>query len=169
MQMYTVGKQFPGYEGIYEISTHGEVKSIRNNKILKPFITKYGYKQVELNLNGKAKKFLIHRLVAETFIANSNNKPHVNHKDGNKSNNDVSNLEWVTRSENMYHAYKNGLGPSGERNGAHKLTNEDVVWIKTHYIKNSKEYGTKALGKKFGVDHKTIWNIVNNKTWEGIK
>ena len=167
--MYMVGKQFPGYEGIYEISTHGEVKSIRNNKILKPFITKCGYKQVELNLNGKAKKFLIHRLVAQVFIPNPHKKTQVNHIDGNKTNNDMSNLEWTTPAENTKHAYKNGLGPSGERNGAHKLTNEDVVWIKTHYIKNSKEYGTKALGKKFGVDHKTIWSIVNNKTWEGIK
>ena len=157
-----------GYEGIYNINTKGDVKSVRNNKILKQFTTKCGYKSVELNLNGKAKKFLIHRLVAETFITNSNNKPHVNHKDGNKSNNDVSNLEWVTRSENMHHAYDNNLAPKGEKNVASKLKEWQVKWIKSNYIKGDEEFGQSALGRKFNVDRKAIASIVNGKTWKEI-
>lgn len=80
----------------------------RKEKILKPYISR-GYYQVSLCIDGKYRHFQVHRLVAEAFIPNPENKPQVNHIDGNKLNNDISNLEWVTRSENQLHAYKTGL------------------------------------------------------------
>ena len=154
-----------GYDGKYLISKRGDVYSVRNKKIIKPFISN-NYKQVELNLNGKATKHLVHRLVAQTYIPNPNNLPCVNHKDGNKTNNDVSNLEWCSYSENMQHASVTGLlHTKGSDNPASKLTEDEVKYIRSVYKKGDKEYGSSALGRKFGVDHKAIWSIVNGVTW----
>ena len=75
------------------------------------------YEKVVLKINGKATSKYIHRLVAEAFIPNANNKPTVNHKDGDKMNNNVSNLEWATQSENNYHSYKAGLKIPYDRRG----------------------------------------------------
>lgn len=101
-----------GYEGYYKISKDGFVFSCRANKFLKGF-SKNGeadnYKRIELQLFGNKKKFQVHRLVADAFIPNIDNKPFVNHKNGNKSDNHVSNLEWCTQEENQLHAYKKGL------------------------------------------------------------
>lgn len=98
------------YEGLYQISNTGKVKSLyRNNeRILIGDIIK-GYLRVELTKNKKIKKFLVHRLVAQAFIPNPENKPYVNHIDGNKENNNVSNLEWCTQRENINHAWETGL------------------------------------------------------------
>lgn len=97
-----------GFEGNYQIDTNGNVYSLlKNKKQLK--LTKHNGKQpyyyVTLRKNGKSYKRLVHRLVAETFIENPNNKNQVNHKDGNVHNNSVENLEWVTNAENTQHAY----------------------------------------------------------------
>ena len=81
----------------------------RKGKQLKPKIDKYGYETVVLTKNGSRKNFTVHKLVAWTFIPNPENKPQINHKDGNKLNNRVSNLEWVTEKENQIHKWKNGL------------------------------------------------------------
>jgi len=112
-----VWKDIKGFEGRYKISSYGRVKSLfkkRNSDIYKKFIMKNriggtGYLTVGLRLNCKTKNFNIHRLVAEHFIDNPLNKSQVNHKDGNKKNANVENLEWVTPSENGIHAYKNNL------------------------------------------------------------
>ncbi|WP_339165415.1 NUMOD4 domain-containing protein [Siminovitchia sp. FSL W7-1587] len=105
-----VWKPVKGYEGEYEVSDLGNVRSIKFGKVitLKTFDSK-GYKKVSLYLNGKMKHHHVHRLVAEAFIDNPLNKEYVNHKDGVKGNNVLGNLEWVTPSENSIHAYKNGL------------------------------------------------------------
>jgi hypothetical protein len=96
-------------EWLYFVSSLGRIKSMRTGKILSPLKTTTGYLQIQLSFGGKMKQIKIHRLVAITFIPNPENKREVNHKDGNPLNNSVSNLEWVTRSENVKHAYDTGL------------------------------------------------------------
>jgi Mn-dependent DtxR family transcriptional regulator len=110
-----------GYEGLYEVSNYGEVKSLtrkrscgkgfyyQEERILKQTFTTTGYKKVELSKDGKRKSLKVHRLVAIAFIPNPFNKEEVNHIDGDKINNNVNNLEWVTSSENSIHAIKTGL------------------------------------------------------------
>jgi hypothetical protein len=102
-------KAIPGYEGCYEVSDCGDVKSIRKNGgLLKPWIDCWGYPNVCLHKDGKPNKKKVHRIVAETFLYPFSGEQ-VNHKDGNKMNNSVDNLEWCNGSENMNHAYRNGL------------------------------------------------------------
>lgn len=103
------------YEGLYQVSNCGRVKSLPRNgtikeeRMLKPRVSKNGYLYVHLR-NGNISKYVkIHRLVAEAFIPNPDNKPQVNHINGNKLDNTVDNLEWVTASENTMHAFKLGL------------------------------------------------------------
>ena len=103
------------YEGVeteYSVSTEGIVRKDTTNYILSQSIQQ-DYKFVTLNINGKQKRMRVHRLVAETFIDNSENKPYVNHINGNRGDNNVENLEWVTPSENTQHAVNTGLFISG--------------------------------------------------------
>lgn len=112
--MCEVWKDIFGYEGLYQVSTLGRVKSLgnrsnhRNEIILKPAVVQ-GYLKVNLYKNSKGKIWSIHRLVALTFLKNSNNKPEVNHIDGNKKNNCLDNLEWNTKNENQKHCVATGL------------------------------------------------------------
>lgn len=98
-----------GFEGFYQVNELGEVKSIRKEIILKSYINRYGYEKVILTIHQKSSHRSVHRVVAEVFITNPESKLEVNHKDGNKLNNRVENLEWVTRKENFMHAVKMGL------------------------------------------------------------
>lgn len=98
-----------GYEGLYEVSNLGNVKSIRRNKVMRPGEHNFGYKYVILCRDGHSKNILVHRLVANAFIPKVVGKQDVNHIDGNKANNAVTNLEWVSKSDNMYHAYRTGI------------------------------------------------------------
>jgi hypothetical protein len=100
-----------GYLWRYHVSNLGRVKSYCSGKekILKPGTKKDGYLFVNLSKNGTSKTYLIHRLVAQAFIPNLDKKTEINHKDGNKQNNCVKNLEWVTHIENCKHASKTGL------------------------------------------------------------
>lgn len=122
--MNEIWKAIEGYEGYYEVSNYGRVRSftrvavtyanggtqVRQGKIRKGTIDKTnGYSRLLLCVNGNQKSFNIHRLVAIAFIPNPENKPHVNHKDGNKANNHVDNLEWATAAENSQHAIRTGL------------------------------------------------------------
>ncbi|MGN1298135.1 MAG: NUMOD4 domain-containing protein [Clostridia bacterium] len=120
--MEEVWKDIDGYEGLYQVSNLGRVKSfdryvknkmsnknIKKGRVLRPCVSKYGYLNVNLVKNTKGKTSAIHRLVAIAFIENPENKLCVNHIDGNKKNNNVYNLEWVTHSENNIHAIKTGL------------------------------------------------------------
>lgn len=93
----------------YNIYDNGDVENIETNKILKGSISENGYKYYRLSKDGLKKMFYAHKLVAEAFIPNPNNLPVVNHKDGNKLNNNINNLEWVSYSENVIHAYNNNL------------------------------------------------------------
>ena len=106
-----IWRKIEGYEGLYEVSNLGQVRSFYSGeaKVLKPSIDKDGYLKVNLYKNKKLYRKLIHRLVATAFIPNLDNKPQVNHIDGNKQNNAVSNLEWCTRIENIQHSWETGL------------------------------------------------------------
>lgn len=116
-----IWKDIIDYEGLYQVSSYGRVKSLSRKvsngkgfyiikeRILKSILTKKGYYNISLYKNGKSKNFRVHRLVALHFISNPENKPQINHIDGDKSNNHVDNLEWCTASENTQHAYDNGL------------------------------------------------------------
>lgn len=101
-------KDIAGYELYYQISDIGQVKRKDTGKILKNNI-RNGYEYVTLCMNGQRKKFYVHRLVAIAFIPNPKSYEQVNHKDGNKSNNKVDNLEWCTQKENLMHAFRTGL------------------------------------------------------------
>lgn len=99
--------EIEGFDGFYKVTSDGQVFSV--NGVKKTEISDNGYARVSLWKNGKGKHFLLHRLVASAFIPNPNNYEIVNHKDGNKLNCDVSNLEWCDASHNMRHAYANNL------------------------------------------------------------
>ena len=114
--MIEIYKDIQGYEG-YQVSNHGNIKSLgngksRKEKILKPVNTTKCYLQVELSKQGKRKKYLVHRLVAQAFIDNPNNLPQVNHKDEDKTNNHVTNLEWCDA------LYNNNYGTHNQRSAA---------------------------------------------------
>ena len=117
--MTEIWKDIAGWEEFYQVSNLGRVKRMANivikknghsyrckSHILKPKIESNGYVRLHLAKTDKTKFLLLHRLVAEAFIDNPENKPQINHKDGDKANNSISNLEWCTGSENMIHAYK---------------------------------------------------------------
>ncbi|MEK4132027.1 NUMOD4 domain-containing protein [Solibacillus sp. FSL W8-0474] len=104
-----VWKDVAGYENLYMVSDTGRVFSKKSGVVLKTPLDRYGYQKVSLYSNKKYKYTTVHRLVAKAFIPNPDNKETVNHKDGNKTNNHVSNLEWATSGENTRHAHKNGL------------------------------------------------------------
>ena len=111
--MEEIWKDIEGYEGIYQVSNNGRVRSLLYNKIkmLKTQTYKRGYKYIALSKNGEKKKYKIHRLVAQAFIPNPNNYPQINHKDEDKSNNYINNLEWCTPK------YNNNFGTRNERAG----------------------------------------------------
>lgn len=98
-----IWKSIKNYENIYKINDYGVIQNIKTNKIIKPSINKYGYYQVSLYNNGKSKNELVHRLVAQTFLTNKENKSTVNHIDGDKLNNNISNLEFATQKEQSNH------------------------------------------------------------------
>lgn len=171
-------RQVVGYD-FYMVSNLGRVKSLtrtpvfkdgRNREfegqILKPIKARNDYLQANLFVNGKNKLSRIHRLVAQAFIPNPDSKPMVNHKDGDKSNNNVSNLEWCTRQENEEHASKNGLKAFGERQALSKLTEKQVLEIRAKHISTLMSYN--ILAKEYGVAQTTVHNIVNRKTWKHI-
>jgi len=103
-----IWKDISGHEGRYQVSSSGKIKSLLTSKILKSRKTIHGYLHVGLCVNSKPKSKVIHRIVAIAFIPNPQNKPQVNHKDGNRTNNEVTNLEWVTASENVIDGFKRG-------------------------------------------------------------
>jgi len=169
-------KDIAGFDGLYQISNDGEVLSLNRecnvkgghrsvkSRVLKKVIDSRGYFKVTLSKSGApVKNWLIHRLVALTFIPNPDGKVEVNHIDGDKQNNNVENLEWATRQENAVHMATTGLAASGERHGRHILRKKDVLNIRAIFATG--RFSISALAEIFKVDGSTIGLIVNGKTW----
>lgn len=159
-------KEILGYEGRYSIDEYGNVFNIKRNKPKLANISKStGYLKTALSDCGRiVSTHLIHRLVAINFIPNPHNKREVNHKDGNKQNNHVSNLEWATPSENINHAFANGLMKvaKGENCYAALLTNNLVLEIFNSTLSN------KELSNKYKVDICVIYQIKNGQNWSSV-
>lgn len=162
----------------YEVSNYGRVRRKEcivthsngmtakyKQKILKQELNRKNYSRVTLSQNNIQKRFQTHRLVAKYFIPNPENKPCVNHIDGNGTNNNVLNLEWCTHSENERHSYD----VLGKINAIRKLSEFDVIDIRKNCIKgNSKNVvlfpgNVKFFAEKYNVNKTTILNIINNK------
>ncbi len=174
-----------GYEGIYEVSSLGQVRrvgpaarhgaghggGVRIGRIRQPQTVR-GYLVVLLWKEGRYQPFLVHRLAAAAFLGPLPDGYEINHRDGDKTNNRPENLEYVTRSANMLHAYRTGLRPeanlpTGEAHPNAKLTAADVDKIRRLY--QPRVYGTPRLAKEFGVSHKTIHAIISGKNWKRLE
>lgn len=154
-------KDIIGFED-YCVTEDGRVYSKLSNKFLKPYRSKKGYLSVTLVKSGKKFTRRVHRLVASTFIENSDPaKIEVNHIDLDKTNNAVSNLEWVTTKENVRHAIESGVFPFENLCRNSILTDNDIVFINKNYKLRDPEFGVRALGRRFGVCHKAIQKVLS--------
>ena len=164
--------EISGYNGIYEISSFGNV--ISNNfgkrKILKQSTMTSGYKMVVLKKDGKQKSFSIHRLMAIAFLPNENNLPQVNHKDGNKLNNDLSNLEWCTQSQNIQHMYDSGLKTYKPLHYKGKFGKEHNRSKSVKCVQTGVIYGSMSeAGRILNINHSSVsWSIKNKKPIYGM-
>lgn len=163
-------KEVVGYEGLYEVSSCGRVRSLdrlihreqSGNKVVIPIKGKLlslrqdkdGYLIVNLSKHGTKVSKRVHRLVAQAFIANPEDKPQVNHIDGKKNNNIVSNLCWVTSLENISHSWGKGLRRT-------KLSLDDVLYIYEVYTPHNEEYNQHALAKKFNIHPRFVRKVAN--------
>lgn len=179
--MEEIWKDIIGYEGLYQISNLGRVKSLerlvvcghpkskprrKKEKILNENFDSCGYKHVQLNHKNKFKSFKIHRLIAIHFIPNPFNHPVINHINGIKTDNRLENLEWCTHKHNIQHAIKTGLvkRKTGEKHQNSKLTQKQADEIRS--LKGS--YSQRNIGKIFGVSQTVVKNIHNNKSYNGF-
>lgn len=157
-------RDIEGYEGRYEISNLGRVRSLffKAPKFLRQGEDSWGYKQVVLSKNGLSKNFKVHRLVMLHFskgeVTNS-----INHIDGNKSNNSIQNLEWSSASKNNKHAYANGLMSSRKRP---RLNPKQIKSI--YRLCENKELTKKQIANKFNVSLNTVHRIHRRETWKDI-
>lgn len=168
-------KKVQDYEN-YEISTQGRVMNTRRNKLLTPNKNTWGYLGVFLYKNGIGKRHQIHRLVAQAFLETPLEKNEVNHIDGDKTNNYITNLEWVTRSENMKHAHQNNLMDiskaykmSSKTQGTKLTVFDKKTGIKkmfkngaeaSKYFGHSLSYFSKLITKQNGVNRRFIASYV---------
>lgn len=172
-----------GYEGLYQISNFGRVKSLARNvrtgrggigirsikeKILTPAKKENDYFFVSIGKNNVHKCHYIHRLVAQHFIPNPENKPEVNHTKSNKSDNRYFRLEWSTKSENLLHSFKHGTHKPliGSKSPRAKLNDEKVYAIKERY--NDGGVSIRKLANEFGVHHAIIYGIIKGKRWPHV-
>lgn len=169
-----------GYEGLYEVSDLGQVRRIgraarngrghgggaRIGRILRPLPHRGGYRAVQLWKDGSMRRFLLHVIVARAFLGVPPEGTEVNHIDGVKPHNAANNLEYVTRTGNMEHAYRTGLRASGEQHPWSKLSAEQVAEIRK--IHATGEMGCRKLGRRFGVAKATIQLIINGRNWANV-
>lgn len=166
-----IWKPIQGYEGIYEISSLGRVKTLERRdcrgqyrkSILLKAASVRGYLQIQLWNNRMSRIYKIHRLVAQVFIPNPENKPQVNHKNGVKTDNNVENLEWCTSLENIHHAQRIGIRDVvGAGNPAAKLKNNEVIEI---FLSKSNQ---RKLAEKYNISLSTVETIKGRKSWKHL-
>jgi len=135
----------------YSISSNGRVMRTKTGRELSPQKNRAGYHVVSIYYKEKRKTEYIHRLVASSFIRKNSEKLHVNHINGNKDDNRVVNLEWITQKENNAHANENGLNDnSGDKNGMSKISDSDVVAIRNLYLNG---VSPKLLSNAYGINY----------------
>lgn len=174
-----IWKDIQDYEGFYQISNIGRVKSVfrvvsRCNKrqhsvkalIRQQWVNKKGYLVTNLCVNKKRQFFSVHRLVANAFIKNPENKAEVNHKHGVKTDNRAIELEWNTHQQNMAHASMTKLMPMGEKSCKAKVTQYQVIEIRKMLASG---VGQKVIADHFGVGSNLIWAIAEGKTWRWLQ
>jgi|SRR5580658_124327 hypothetical protein len=163
-------KPITGYEGLYEVSDAGEVKSLRSGKLMRPGTAGAGYSHVSLAKNGSKKGFYVHTLVATTFIGPRPERHEVNHKNGSKTDNRAENLEYVTHQANSRHMMdvllrKPGNFNRGEDSPVSKLTEAQVREIRRRFSQGERIID---LAKQFSGTHSGISAIVHRKCWRHI-
>jgi hypothetical protein len=167
------------YEGLYEVSNYGDIKRLGRTitypcgrkVVLKDMIrarcqNSSGYTIVDLTKNRKGKSYRVHILVAQAFIPNPDNKSQVNHKDFNKTNNHIDNLEWVHPIENTRHAINSKKHNHGEIHYEAKITNNDAKEIYRLYALEG--VSAKLVAKKFNITTNIVYNIKTKRTWKHI-
>lgn len=165
-------KWVKGYEGLYMVSDKGNIfgapRVANQGRMMKKLRSKKGYERICLCKQNKKRTYQVHRLVAEAFCKKKPGATEVNHKDGNKTNNVASNLEWVTRSENIKHAYKvlgkkpNRAWAGKPRTFARVLSNDQVLAIR------KSASASRSLAQEYGVSKTTIQNIRNRKIYKEV-
>lgn len=180
--METIWKDIPGYEGLYQASTTGDIKSIHcaswvtNNgalKVCKPKLMKFytdrdGYKRIGLTKDSKQTTYTVHSVILKTFVGKHPEYNHVNHLNGDRGDNRLDNLEWVSPAHNVDHAMKYGLfDHRGTKNNFNKLSEMDVIAIRlfdTYRLSRRFE-----LADRFNISRTTISNICNGTHWKWLK
>ena len=172
-------KPIEGFENLYEVDGEGYVISlprlvptpttmyITKERKTKGHKNKKGYLVFDFRRHGGS-TVPVHRLVAQAFIPNPENKPQVNHINGDKTDNRVENLEWCTNGENQKHAFVNNLQRGNFNHPHSKLCYDDVVYIKNNYQKGKIGFGMRTLAKKFNVSVSTIKQIINGESYRNI-
>lgn len=154
------------FEDKYQISNLGNVRSKKSKLLLRHLCNKKGYHYVNLSISKyRKKKEYIHRLVARHFIENPQNKPQVNHKDGNPANNNVENLEWCTNEENQQHAVLHNLHYKGETHKDSKFTEESIKLLPELVAIG---FSVTQLNHLTGVANINIEKVINGKTWRQL-
>lgn len=169
-------RDIKGYEGYYQVSNLGRIRSVkrilcdgktRRGAVIKGFPDRNGYYRIVLYKEAKMHRYMVHRLVASTFIDNPHNYPMINHIDEDKSNNTVNNLEWCDCKYNINYGTRTKRA-SGENTKNSKLTINNVKEIRNIYIPKSKEFGAMALANKYGVSQSAIVRAVSKRNWKYI-
>lgn len=167
---HEIWREVVGYEGLYQVSNFGRVKSFcrGKGKIIKSNVGIGGYLRVVLCKDFDKKNRFVHVLVAKAFIPNPEGKKQINHRDGNKKNNHVSNLEWMTPKENIRHALDTGLRKSGCEHFRAKFTAEQVREIRRDCIPGDPELGFKGYARKFKVTPRIVRDVFYGISYKDV-